>query len=248
MVTGLQLSRPDKTTPPSQHILDWMKRTPYRELVGSLNYLAVATCPDISFAIGRLSSFLGCYHQKHWQAAIRVLRYVKGTRTLSLSLGGSSPPSLVGYSDSDFANCLDTSRSISSYCFSLGSGIISWSSKKQKHAADSSCYAEYIALHHAGKELIFLRSLLDDLGQPCLSSTSLHCNNDAARLLAEDPSNHANVKHFRVKYHSICDLVEENLAHVTRIRSSLNVADVLTKPLSRIDFERFRFMLGLRPT
>ena len=203
MVAGLQLQCPDKNVSPSLHILDWMKRTPYCELVGSLNYLAVATHPDISFAVGHLSSFLDCYRQEHWQAAIHVLRYIKGTHTLSLSLGGSSPPCLVGYSDLDFTNCLDTSRSISGYCFSLGSGTISWSSKQQKHAANSFCYAEYIALHHASKELLFLRSLLDDLGYAYSSSTLLHCDNDAAHLLTEDPLNYANVKHFQVKYHII---------------------------------------------
>ena len=134
-----------KPCPPSPYILDWMKCTPYRKLVGSLNYLAVATCPDISFAVRHLSSFLDCYHQEHWQAAIHVLHYIKGICTLSLSLGGSFPPCLVGYFDLDFANCLDISCSISGYCFSLGSGAISWSSKKQKHAANSFYYTEYIA-------------------------------------------------------------------------------------------------------
>jgi hypothetical protein len=157
-----------------------MQRTPYRELVGSLNYLAVATCPDIAFAVGRLAAFLDCYRSEHWQAAIRLLHYVKGTHSLSLVLGSDASLSLSGYSDSDYANCLDTSRSISGYCFSLGSGVISWSSKKQKHAADSSCYAEYIALHHSGKELLFLRELLEELGHPPSSSTRLHCDNDAA--------------------------------------------------------------------
>jgi hypothetical protein len=119
--------------------------------------------------------------------------------------------------DSDYANCHDTSCSISGYCFSLGNGVISWSSKKQKHAADSSCYAEYIALHHAGKELIFLCELLEGLGKPLPNSTLLHCDNDVACLLAEDHSHHANVKHIYVKYHTIQDIVEEGLTHVACI-------------------------------
>jgi hypothetical protein len=124
--------------------------------------------------------------------------------------------------------------------------MISWSSKKQKHTADSSCYAEYIALHHAGKELVFLRELLHSLGTPSPTSTPLHCDNDAMRLLAEDHSHHANVKHIRVKYHTIRDIVEEGLTHVARVCSSDNVADILTKPLARPSFERFRALLGLR--
>ncbi|SRR5713226_2261048 len=96
--------------------------------------------------------------------------------------------------------------------------------------------------------LIFLRQLLEGLGHPSTTATPLYCDNDAARLLTEDPSNHANVKHFCTKYHSTRDLVEWEWAHVTRIRSSVNVADVLTKPLARPDFEHFRLKLGLRFT
>ena len=67
---------------------DWIDVTPYRELVGSLNYIAVATRPNISFAVGRLASILDCYRLEHWSAALRVLWYLKGTCTLHLVLGG----------------------------------------------------------------------------------------------------------------------------------------------------------------
>jgi hypothetical protein len=129
---------------------------PYCELVGSLNYAAIVTRPDIAYAVSRLSSFNDCYMPDHWAAAIRILHYLKGTKTLSLVLGGDRQSALLGYSDSDYANCVDTSHSISSYCFSLSSGVISWSSRKQKVVADSSCYAEYIALHDASHETTFL--------------------------------------------------------------------------------------------
>ena len=74
MAAGLVLRHPDKSIPVDPATLLWMQCTPYRELVGSLNYLAVATRPDLAFAIGRLASFLDCYHPEHWTATIRVLR------------------------------------------------------------------------------------------------------------------------------------------------------------------------------
>ena len=246
MVAGLQLLRPDSSLPVDPHITTWMQRTPYRELVGSLNYLAVATRPDIAYAVGRLASFLDCYREEHWNAAQHVLRYIKGTRSLSLTLGGDFSLSLAGFADSDYANCRDTSRSISGYCFSLGSGMISWSSKKQKHATDSSCYAEYIALHHANKETVFLRELLEGLGFPPDTSTPLKCDNDAARRLVGDQSNHVNVKHFCVKYHTTRDLVDEGIVHIVRIPSADNVADIFTKALARPTFINFRDLLGLK--
>jgi hypothetical protein len=246
MVAGLVLRRPDKTIPVPPEILDWQARTPYRALVGALNYLAVATRPDIAFAVGRLSSFLDCYTPEHWSAAIRVVRYLKGTRTMGLTLGGTNPLHLVGYSDSDYANCPETSRSISGYCFNIGSGTISWMSRKQRVVADSSCYAEYIALHDASHELAFLRELLGGLGFGPPAATPLLCDNDAARRLAEDHVGHPNVKHIRVKFHHIRELVEDGTISLTRVRSSDNTADILTKPLARGDFQRLRDYLGVR--
>ena len=246
MVPGTQLRRPDKTAPVPSEIADWIERTPYRSLVGSLMHLSVATRPDISYAVGRLSSFLDCYRLEHWVAATRVLRYLKGTRLYTLTLGGKNPLCLTGYSDSDYANCVDTSRSIGGYCFTLGSGMISWGSRKQKTVADSSCYAEYIALHDASHEVVFLRQLLAGLRFLPTEPTRLLCDNDAATRLAEDHVWHSHTKHIRVKYHYTRELVLAGETSILRVGSKDNTADILTKPLARSDFQRLRHYLGVR--
>jgi len=174
-----------------------------------LNYITVATRPDISFAIGQLASFLECYCPEYWSAVIWVVWYLKGTCSLCLTLGGIGSIHLMGYSDLDYANCIDTSCSIGSYCFSLGSGAISWSSKKQCIIADSSCYVEYIALHEAFYKTIFLHQLLDGLGFLPKGPSPLLCDNNTASRLAEDQTGHPSVKHIWVKFHSIHALVEE---------------------------------------
>ena len=247
MVPGTEILQPDKNIPLAPHILSWTQRTPYRSLVGTLNYLAVATRPDIAFTVGRLSSVLDCYRPEHWEAAIRVVRYLKGTRLLSLKLGGNNIMRPIGYCDSDWNNCPDTSRSIGGYCFSLGSGMVSWVSHKQQHAADSTCYAEYIALHEASNEVIFLRQLLEGLNIPIPDATPLYCDNDSARLLTEDQRWHKKVRHFRVKYHSTRDLIDSNELRVVPVRTHDNTSDIFTKPLPRPQFERFRFYLGVQP-
>ena len=99
-------------------------RLPYCCLVGGLLWLAVSTQPDIQYAVQQLSQYLDCYTQNHWNAAIRTLRYLKGTRTLGLSLGGKVPVALLGFTNSDWANCLDTRRSVGGYAWTLGSGVI----------------------------------------------------------------------------------------------------------------------------
>ena len=248
MVAGLQLRRPDKTAPVPADVSEWAERTPYRSLVGSLMYLSVATRPDISYAVGRLSSFLDCYRLEHWDAAIRVLRYLKGTATYGLTLGGRNPLSLIGYSDSDYANCVDTSRSIGGYCFTLGSGVISWSSRKQPTVADSSCYAEYIALHSASHEVVFLRQLLEGLQLLPSGPAHLYCDNDAASRLSEDHVWHSHTKHIRVKYHYTRELVLAGDVTIQRVGSKDNTSDIFTKPLARLDFQHLRHYLGVRAT
>jgi hypothetical protein len=136
-----------------------------------------------------------------WNAAIQVLRYLKGTRTLKLTLGGTNSIQLLGYSDSDWVNCPDTRRSVAGYTFNLGSGATSWSARKQKAVTTSTCKAEYVAAFEATKEAMWVRQLLDGIGFPPPSATPIMCDNNAARIISEDPLLHARVKHADIKYH-----------------------------------------------
>jgi transposase InsO family protein len=228
---GTQLLRPDPQSPLDDEECERLDALPYRSLVGSLMYVASGSRPDIMFAVSKLSRFLDCYREIHWQAAIRVVRYLKGTRDLALEIGGSSSaPSLIGYCDSDYASDLGAEgrRSVSGYCFTLGSGVVSWSSKKQKTIADSMCAAEYMAALEAGRELVWLRTLLRELGFGSTSPTPLLCDNTAAVLLCGDQAFHNRVKHIDVKYHWIRERVENGEVLVGQIPTSGNVADALT--------------------
>ena len=211
-------------------------------------YVALGTRPDIMFAVSKLSRFLSCYREVHWQAAIRVVRYLKGTREMELQLGGSSDKlSLVGYCDSDYANDPgpEGRRSVAGYCFTLGSGVVSWSSKKQKTLADSTCAAEYMSASEAGRELIWLRTLLHELGLGSSLPTPLLCDNSAAVVLCGDQAFHNRVKHIDVKYHWIRERVENGELIVGRIPSSSNFADALTKALPGPLFASLRGCLGI---
>ena len=93
----------------------------------------------------------------------QIQSYRTSSPIVTVMLGRTNPLSLSGYSDSDYANCMDTSWSVGGYCFTLGSGMISWSLHKQKTVADSLCYAEYIILHDAPHKVVFLRQILNGL-------------------------------------------------------------------------------------
>jgi hypothetical protein len=120
-------------------------------------YLAIATRPDIAFAVGKLSQFIAFFNHIHFTAAKRVLRYLKGTCTLRLKLGGSIPARVSGFSDASHACCPDSGKSVGTYCFSLSdTGIISWASRKQKTVAQSTCDSEYMAVGEAARECMWL--------------------------------------------------------------------------------------------
>jgi len=72
----------------------------YRELIGSLQYITLATQPDISFPISKLAQFLVNPAQIHLGAALCILCYLKGTRRWTLNLGGDITD-IVGYTNSD---------------------------------------------------------------------------------------------------------------------------------------------------
>src|SRR6266581_6622337 len=93
-------------------------------------------------------------------------------------------------------------------------------------------------LHETSREGILLRQLLDSLAFPCCGSTPIHCDNDTATRLAEDHVLHSEVKHIRVKLHTIWDYIAFGDVRVLRVRSEDNIVDILTKPLGRPDFLR----------
>lgn len=240
MEEGLKLSRDVSLAD-----LEAGRNLPYRRLVGSLMYLAIGTRPDISFAVQQLSQFLSSYGPAHWEAAKRVVRYLKGTRDLKLHLGGSQTARLVGFTDASYASCPDTRRSTSGYCFSLGSGLVSWSSRKQKTVSDSTSVAEYVAASEAAKESIWLRELLRSIGYPQQSPSPLLCDNSAAIVNSGDPFFHFKMKHVDVRYHLIREYVNSNQIHVSYVNTKDNVADTFTKALGPKPFERLRRFMGL---
>ncbi|CAL9016013.1 unnamed protein product [Prunus brigantina] len=106
----------------------------YRSLIGSLLYLTT-TRPDIMYATSLLSRFMQNPSQIHYGAAKRILRYLQGTIDYGIWYKPTTDPRLFGYTDSDWAGSVDDMKSTSGYAFTIGSGIFSWSSKKQETVA-----------------------------------------------------------------------------------------------------------------
>ncbi|RVW25594.1 Retrovirus-related Pol polyprotein from transposon TNT 1-94 [Vitis vinifera] len=133
----------------------------YQRLVGKLNYLTI-TRPDISFPVSVVSQFLQSPCDSHWDAVIRILRYIKSTPGQGVLYENRGHTQVVGYTDADWAGSPTDRRSTSGYCVFIGGNLISWKSKKQDVVARSSAEAEYRAMALATCELIWLRHLLQD--------------------------------------------------------------------------------------
>ncbi|XP_071727426.1 secreted RxLR effector protein 161-like [Rutidosis leptorrhynchoides] len=139
-----------------------------------------ATHPDIVFSVSMVSRFFKCPKKSHWEATKRILRYVSGTSDHGLYYKRVNNSSLIGYNDSDWGRNLDDSKSTSGFVFFMGSGAISWQSKKQKVVALSTTKAEYISLYLARCQVVWLRRILAELTHPQLSATKILCDNRSA--------------------------------------------------------------------
>ncbi|XP_040996209.1 uncharacterized mitochondrial protein AtMg00810-like [Juglans microcarpa x Juglans regia] len=158
----------------------------YRRLVGKLIYLT-NTRPDLNYSVNLLSQFMATPRVPHYNAILKVLRYVKATPGQGLYFPASSKLELVAYSDANWGNCPDTRRSTTGFCVLLGQSLISWKSKKQSTISRSSAESEYQAMVAVSCELTWLRYFLQDL---CISITdpaTLYCDNLAALHIAANP-------------------------------------------------------------
>jgi hypothetical protein len=141
--------------------------------------------------------------EPHLAALKRILRYVRGTLHLGLSLRPSSQFELVVYSDADWAGCQDTRKSTSGYAVFLGDNLVSWSSKRQNTVSRSSAEAEYCAVANAVAEATWIRHLLSELHSPLRKATLVYCDNVSAIYMSSNPVQHQRTNHVEIDLHFV---------------------------------------------
>jgi hypothetical protein len=219
--------------------------TRYQSMIGSLRYL-VNTRPDLAYAVGVLSRFMEAPGKQHWAAMKQVLRYVQGTQGFGCTYReGSKNAALTGFSDSDHAGDLDDRKSTTGLVFFFGSSVVTWASQKQRIVAMSSCEAEYIAAATAASQAVWLSRLLSEMIGGEAQKVKLRIDNQSAIELSKNPVHHERTKHIDLRYHFIRECVEEGKVDVEQVRTSNQLADILTKPLGRALFTELRDKLGI---
>jgi len=157
------LSTSEKLSAQDGELLGPADVTRFRSIVGALQYLTL-TRPDISFSVNKVCQFLHSPTTSHWSAVKRILRYLKFTVSTGLKIKRSNSILVSAFSDADWAGCVDDRRSTSGFAVFLGSNLISWSSRKQATVSRSSTEAEYKAMANATAEVIWIQTLLRELG------------------------------------------------------------------------------------
>ncbi|CAM8944482.1 unnamed protein product [Rhodiola kirilowii] len=217
----------------------------YRRLVGRLIYLTI-TRPELSYSVHILSQFMQCTTEAHWQAAIRVLHYIKSHPGQGLILSRHSSLQLTAYCDSDWATCPLTRRSLTGYFVVLGASHVSWKTKKQPTVSRSSAEAEYRSMAAACCELLWLKAFLLSLGYHHTSPMHLVCDSQAALHISANPVFHERTKHIEIDCHFVRDLIQCGCISTSYVRSQDQLADLFTKALDKQPFSYLLGKLGIR--
>ena len=185
---GIDLTPDSHSTSPT--LLTPSEKTQYCEMIGSLMYTTVMTRPDIAFAVSTLSQYLEALCSTHMKAVTRVFQYLAGTKGLKLVLEGNNNV-VSGYSDADWVSHLHR-HSISGFIYFIGDGIVLWSCKKQPIITLSSTEAEYVALTHSSKDILWIHKILLELSLvfDFIIPTTLFCDNQGAIRLLKDSTFH----------------------------------------------------------
>ncbi len=175
-----------------------------------------------------LSQFLESPHTTHLKVVKHVFCYLLGTKHLKLVLGGNT--TIAGFSDADWAFQLHR-HSISGFAYFVGLRTISWSAKKQPIITLSSTEAEYVALTHVAKDILWIHKLLKEFSflHNLSLPTTIYCDNQGTIHLSKDTTFHSRTKHIDVHFHFIRQTVTSGDIELLYIPIKKMVADIFTK-------------------
>ena len=184
-------------------------------------------------------------YSSHLDTANRVLHYLKGSGGKGLFPFAFSSLTLIGCTDSDWADCPTTRRSTTGYFTMLESSLISWKTKKQLIVSRSSAEAKYRSLTALNSELQWLKYFLLDLGVNHSQPILVHCDSQAAIHIVENPVFHERTKHIEIDCHFVREKIQAGLLAPSYLRSSNQLVDLFTKPLGGDVYRRLLCKLGV---
>jgi hypothetical protein len=152
-----------------------------------------------------------CPSEKHMDAVIRILRYLKSSPRKRIMFTKNNHLKIDGYTDADWAGNIWDRKSTSSYFTFVRGNLVTWKSKKQKVVALSSAEAEFRGMAEGLCELLWLKRLLTEIGFAPNSEMNLFCDKKAAIDISHNPVWHDRTKHVKVDRHFIKQNLEEKI-------------------------------------
>ena len=230
---GTKLAKFDKNEAPG--------RWPFRELVGSLTWLATQIWPDISNAVGSVARYCSAPKCVHWRGALGILGYVRRTSGFGINFqsGTVGGLSLQVLADPDYASVAADRRSVSGGLVMCGGACVSWFSRTQKRVTMSTTEAGYVGLADVMKKVLrqVWRFMSPAVGLPRIPVFE---DNEGAAQLAQNPITNSNSKHIDVRHHFLRKLVGRKRYRSSMCRPSLSMPIFLTKAIARDSFEFHR--------
>ncbi|CAI7932646.1 unnamed protein product [Closterium sp. NIES-54] len=233
-------------------VLEYELQRRFLSMVGSLMYASVNTRPDIAFSVSQLARVVSRPLQEHLDAAERLVGYCMATSRVGLqySVHGQlkqkgveevstkiSAPARRGhlylscFTNATWASDISDATSHGGYICCVGGSPVSWKSKKQGEIAHSSTESEYMALFHGVKEVVWMRRLLEELGQEQEGPTPVFCDSQGAISMARNGVLHGLNKHMHIKWHWVRKEVKKGTISLHYINTTKQPADFLTKRL-----------------
>lgn len=223
---------------------NFVDETYYKQLVGSLMYLT-ATRPDMTFVTCLISRYMAKPLDIHLQAAKRALRYLKGTLNYGIYYKIAESGELLAFTDSDYVGDMEDRKSTSGYVFLMGSGAVSWCSKKQPIVTLSTTEAKFVVAVVCACQGVWMRRILKELGHSYENCITMMCDNNSTIKLSKNPVMHGRSKHIDVRFHFLRNLTKEGTIELVHCKSQDQLADIMTKPLKIDVFQKLRKLLGV---
>jgi hypothetical protein len=212
---------------------------------GSLIFLELGTQPDIPFAVTKLSQMSSNPSEEHVRGIKHVLRYLIGTRKYRLVYDSKLGYRILAFADSNWDSDPFTRRSQSGYILKLANGLINWTSCAQKTVAQSSTEAEYMSLSDCSHQITWVCNLMTEISYPMITATPIYGNKQGSIFIASNPITERRTKHIDIKYHYIHQEIERNHVAPFFVEGVNNTADLFTKNLLLVKFDKFIHELGL---
>ncbi|CAI7855134.1 unnamed protein product [Closterium sp. NIES-53] len=234
-------------------VLDYELQRWFQSMVGSLMYASVNTRPDIAFSVSQLARVVSRPLQEHLDAAQRLVRYCmanswvglqysvhgqlkqKGVEEVSTKTGAPARRGhlyLSSFTDATWASDISDATSHGGYICCVGGSPVSWKSKKQGEIAHSSTESEYMALFHGVKEVVWMRRLLEELGQEQEGPTPVFCDSQGAIAMARNAVLHGLNKHMHIKWHWVRKEVKKGTISLHYINTTKQPTYLMTKWLA----------------